>query len=169
MRTEVRTTLVKVSEQIGEKDLHRSHCQDNRNHDFRAITHLEFPDHKPWQNRKCPVDDTADRGVDVRRSNSNTCTHASSISGTGHSRPEEFRRDALEDEQEEEDDAVDFDDPDSGVDCVFVGFFDDETEKHETDAEFDSHVADDVERFAHPPVLAVLVVVILGVGWQRLA
>ena len=67
--------------------------------------------------------------------------------------PEVLGRDALEDEDEEEESAVNFDDHDRDPEDAFVGGRNTESKQHESDASFDCHIGEDVEWLAKPPIL----------------
>jgi hypothetical protein len=130
-------------------------CADSKNHDDRnllLLAHLQIPNQEDGEDRICPVTSTADGGVAIEYTDNDERIHARSLA-SGKLGPEVCARHALEQEDEEETEAVNFRNGEDSPDDRFVYPVDGETKQHNTNAGLDKHVGNQVERFAKPPEL----------------
>jgi hypothetical protein len=133
-------------------DLQSACCQNGDDGDFLAVSHVEFPDQEDGQDVEDPIRDDRDCRVGVERGDYDDRVHASAFAA-GPAGPEVGRRVALEDEDEEEEDAVKFRDGEVDVEDDLVRSDDGKAQQHDADAGFDRHAGYDEERLAKPPEL----------------
>jgi hypothetical protein len=120
---------------------------------------LQRPHERHREESKDQVTHATDRRVSICSSDNNGSVETAAGSASV-ARPEELSRYALEDEDEEEESAVQFDDHKRDPEDALVYGENAESKQHQRDAGFDGHVGEDVEGFAKPPVLA-------HVSWAR--
>lgn len=130
-------------------------CADSKNHDDRnllLLAHLQVPNQEDGENRICPVTSASDGGVAVEHRDNDKRIHARSLA-SGELGPEVRAWHALEQEDEEETEAVNLGNGEDGPDDRFVNLVDGQAKQHDADAGLDEHVGNQVERFAKPPEL----------------
>jgi hypothetical protein len=132
-----------------------SQCANGQNHDDRELfsaSHLQVPNQEDGKNRESPVARTTDGRVTVEDRNKDVRVHTLSLAASPLG-PEVFARQALEQEDEKEHGAVNFRDDEDTPHDGLVNLVDAEAQQHDTDTEFDKHVAEQVEGLAKPPEL----------------
>lgn len=122
-------------------------CQNGDDGHLLPASHVELQDEEDGQNVEDPVCDDGDRRVGVEGSDDDDRVHASTLSA-GPAGPEVGRRVALEDEDEEEEDAVELRHGEIDVEDDLVRSDDGQAQQHDADAGFDSHAGYDEERLA---------------------
>jgi hypothetical protein len=130
-------------------------CADSKNHDDRnllLLPHLQVPDEEDGKDRIRPVSSTSDSGVAVEYTDNNKRIHARSLA-SGELGPEVRAWHALEQEDEEETEAVNLGNGEYSPDYRFVNLVDGQAKQHNTNAGLDEHVGNKVERLAKPPEL----------------
>lgn len=123
---------------------------DSKNQDHGHLfppAHLQVPNQEAWQDREGPISSASDSGVAIEYCHRDVWIHAGSFAARVLS-PEVRGWQALEEENEEEEGAVDLSDDEDSPNDDLVNRTDAEAEKHDTNTGFDSHVGDDVERLA---------------------
>lgn len=133
-------------------DLHRTHRQNQNNRDLRPRIHLQIPHNHDWNDSEHPIARTRYSRPAISHADDDIAIHTSTLP-IEVARPEEGGRQALEDEHEEEGDGVSGCDGEDDPDEYAMKLLDREAEEHNSDAELEGHVGDDVDGFAAPPPL----------------
>lgn len=134
--------------------LHGPQTQNESQRDLRRQIHLQVPHQNHRDRAKGAVNDTDHRRMCICHLGHKVRIQAVRRAGPGDA-PEGGWRGALEDDEEEEDQARGDGESHGGPDDVDVGFSDGDAEEEDADGNFKDGGAGDVEEFTDPPVLGV--------------
>lgn len=132
---------------------HASHAQDGNRSQFGLPVHVEVPEQENRQDAKREVADGADGAVEIREAHDDVDIDAFALCSGHDLVPEIVDGSALEDGDEEEDDAGEDGEAHDGVDDPVVHLLHRQTEKHDADGDFGGNHGQAVGNIAQPPVL----------------
>lgn len=139
---------------------HSLHCAKSKNQccgNFRPYIHLQTPDHEYRDDTQCPIHHAGNRRVPVSGVDCDSWVDTRSFSAC-ISRPEIGRRPTLQDKEEEVKGTIEFNYYDSCPDDNSVCPYNRDSKKENANAEFQSHVGEDVDGLTRPPPLHSILV-----------